>query len=126
MLILSHLTSPIVSEETLIEKVTEYLKQNNFDHYQSNPEYDLGDVIYVWLPDIGTPNHPQAEEDIRKLSDLASFLFDTLKIAKRCLHFVYKQVIINGAGESEYRFTLIDPINFEELTGKKLPVKLEI
>jgi hypothetical protein len=60
-------------------------------------------------------------ENLRRISDLASFVFDTLKLNKNCLHFNFQEFEISGDGQEHISLEAVDEEMFEGLTGLPLP-----
>lgn len=126
-MIINHPQSPLPAfedEETLGKEIEEYLKKNSF-HYALNDPDTYIEGITVWFQFIGKTSYPEKSNEIRSLSDLASFLFDTLQLNKSCLHFIFREHIINGEGKFEVAVHSLDKVVFEELTGEILPPALE-
>ena len=126
-MIIDHYESPLFAyedEEMLGEKIEEYLKKNGF-HYAVNDPDTYMEGITVWFLEIGKSSYPRKTDEIRKISDLSSFFFDTLKLNKSCLHFVFGEYVFNGKGEFEVIEHALNKVTFEELTGEILPSELE-
>jgi len=126
-MIINHPISSLTNfkdEEKLGEEIEKYLKKNGFHYAVNDPDtYLMG--ITVWLKEIGKTSHPGRTDEIRKLSDLASFLYETLQLSKNCLHFIFGECIVNGEGKFEMAEHSLSEIVFEELTGEVLPPGLE-
>lgn len=122
-IILNHLSSCLPNlrdEEKLGKKIEAYLKKNSFHYVVNNPNTYM-DGITLWLDEIGDSSYPRKSEEIRKISDLSIFLFDTLRLRKPCLHCVFQERSVNGEGKFEVAIHTLDKIVFEELTGSILP-----
>ena len=122
--VLNHLASPLMDEDELAERIEKYLKKNGFHYAMNDPDLSFMNGIIVWVPDIGDSDYPSKNEEITKLSDLSTFLLDTLQLDRKCLHFSFKEHIINGEGVFEVRVDYLNKTAFEELTGEVLPSEI--
>jgi len=125
-MILNHLSSSLPDledEEEIGKKIEDYLTRSGF-HYAVNCPDTYLEGITVWF-DYTAEVGSWKDKQIRKLSDLALFLFETLRLGKNCLHFVFREYIINGEGKFEVSWNAIDEIVFQEITSLPLPPELK-
>ena len=111
-------------EETIWDKIEAYLVENKIKYCWREPD-DVWSGMTVWLPLIHN-NDPEKNDNIRKVSDLGKFLFEKLKLGKKCLHFVFEEIAVNGEGKIEGILEELDKVVYEELTGEKLPAKADV
>lgn len=124
-LILEHLSSRACQDkEKLGAKIEEYLKKNGFRYIVNDPYSYIGGIT-VFLEGLGESESLDETEQIGKLSDLASFLFETLQLDKTSLHFVFKEYKIDGTCRVTVASYGLDKTIFQELTGEILPPKLK-
>ena len=84
----------------LMDRIQKFLTINKYVYAQMDPEFGANCGLIVWLQDVAPVSHkyPKKDEDIRKISDLGKFLFEDLKLTKKCLHFIFSELCINGEG----------------------------
>lgn len=121
--ILNHPSSKSIrSEDEIWDRIEVYLTDNNIMYAWLNPAIAPMDGMILWLPTVNVGGaYPEKNEELRKISDLASFLFDTLKLNKNCLHFNFRHYGFSGDGQEHMAFEAVDEVIFEELTGLPLP-----
>ena len=121
--ILNHPSSKSIrSEEKIWDRIETYLTENNIMYAWLDPASAPYEGMILWLPSVNVQGaYSKKNEELRLISDLANFLFDTLKLNPSCLHFNFKEIGFSGDGRGHVSFQAVDEIIYEELTGRPLP-----
>lgn len=111
-----------LEEEDIWRKIEEYLSKNNILYAWIDPASAPYSGIIMWLPSPTVEStYPEKNDELALLSNLAAFLFDTLKLDRSCLHFIYEEIAITGDLKGHEAFEAVEEVVFEELTGQPLP-----
>ena len=96
-----------INEVEITDRLEQYLKRNKFQYVRGGFEEMIlsYDEFIIWVPNLKDGFEEWKRQNRRKLENLARYLFVTLKLSKRCLHFPYYQFVVNGVGQDEEIFT---------------------